>query len=197
MDEPPFRRMDPLIDALAEQIKNELHGQFSFYGHSLGALICFELTRELRRRKLPLPFHLFLSGRPAPAAPRVDPPTFNLPAAEFIAEIQKLNGTPEEFFDHPEMRDIFLPLLRADFEIVDTYEYRDEESLQCPITVYGGRDDKTTTVDGLRAWQRETSAGCLLRMVSGDHFFIRTHKMEFMRVFRRDLLASRGNRVPE
>ena len=187
MGEPPFTRLQSLVRAVADAIVPEIEGRFAFYGHSMGALISFELARELRRRNLSLPVHLFVSGRRAPSVPESKPPIFHLPAQELIAEIKRLNGTPNEFFEDPELQELSLPLLRADFEIVDTYEYFPDEPLPCSITVYGGEQDEHVPFESLTAWEGQTSAKYLLRMLPGDHFFIDNHKKEFIRVFSYDL----------
>jgi len=116
------------------------------------------------------------------------PPMFNLPVKEFMAEIQKLEGTPKEFFEYPEIQNAILPLLRADFEITDTYEYVTESPLACPITVYGGEQDNLAAVKNLSPWELQTSAECNISIFPGGHFFIWTHKTEFIRVLRQDLL---------
>lgn len=187
MGEPPFTRLQPLVQAVADVILPEIDGKFAFYGHSMGAMISFELARELRRRNLSLPVHLFVSGRRAPSVPEPEPPIFHLPLQEFIAEIKRLNGTPDEFFENLELQELFLPLLRADFEIVDTYEYLPDAPLPCSITVYGGEQDEHVPAESLTAWEGQTSAKYQLRMLPGDHFFTDNHKMEFIRVFSPDL----------
>src|SRR5579863_3172734 len=150
--QPAFTRMAPLVDAIADAIPPELQQPFAFYGHSMGATISFELARELRRRHAVEPIHLFLSGRRAPHIKDTDPPSYNLPHDEFLAELKRLNGTPKEFLENPEIAEVFLPLLRADFELIETYEYLAGERLTCPITVYGGLEDKDVPADYLRGW---------------------------------------------
>jgi medium-chain acyl-[acyl-carrier-protein] hydrolase len=190
MGEPLFRRLRPLVVAAADAMAPGLQGRFAFYGHSMGATISFELARELRRRKLDLPCHLFVSGRQAPTVPESEPPIFDLPHQEFLAAIKRLNGTPNEFFDHPELQELFMPLLRADFEMVDTYEYVPEPPLACPISVYGGEQDIRVHFESLVAWEKQTSAKFSVRMLPGDHFFIDGHKMEFIKAFRNDLFGT-------
>ncbi|HEY2391542.1 MAG TPA: alpha/beta fold hydrolase [Candidatus Angelobacter sp.] len=189
MSERPFTRLQPLVQAVADALVPEIDSQYVFYGHSMGALISFELARELRRRNLKLPVHLFVSGRRAPSVPETEPPIFHLPPREFIAEIKRLNGTPSEFFEHAELQELILPLLRADFEIVDTYEYASEAPLACPITVYGGEQDGRVPIESLTAWKKQTSTKYNLRMLSGGHFFIESHKIEFIKTFVDDLKA--------
>ena len=188
--ERPHTRMQPLVKEVADAIRTEVRGRFSFYGHSIGALISFELARELRRRNCGAPAHLFLSACRAPTKVRAVPRTFDLPVAEFMAMIQRLNGTPKEFFEYPEIQNSLLPLLRADFEIIDTYEYLAESPLACPITVYGGELDELASLKNLAPWELETSGECKMRVFSGGHFFIQSHKMEFVRTLREDLLQS-------
>ena len=188
--ERPHTRLQPLVQEVADAIRIETHSRFAFFGHSMGALISFELARELRRRNYDTPVHLFLSACRAPDVVRAVPPTFNLPVQEFMAEIKKLEGTPTEFFENPDLQHALLPLLRADFEITDTYEYVPESRLACPITVYGGERDELASVKHLAPWELQTSAECKFRIFPGGHFFIQSHKAEFLRTLRQDLLQS-------
>jgi medium-chain acyl-[acyl-carrier-protein] hydrolase len=188
--ERPHTRLQSLVEVIADAIRTEFHGQYALYGHSMGALLSFELARELRRRKYDTPIHLFLSGCGAPDRVRRAHPTFNLPTGEFMVELQKLNGTPKEFFDHPEIQSALLPLLRADFEITDTYRYIAESPLACPITVYGGEQDDVAKAQDMAGWEMQTAAECTSRFFAGDHFFIQSHKAEFVRVLRQDLLQT-------
>jgi medium-chain acyl-[acyl-carrier-protein] hydrolase len=181
-----------LVKVIADRIAPELDVPYALYGHSMGATISFELARELFRRHSTPPQHLFVSGRRAPQCPRTEPITFNLPHDEFIAELRRLNGTPREVLENPELLELFMDLLRADFELVDTYEYHPAEPLSCPITVYGGLHDKEVSAESCNAWKEQTSAGFNVRMVSGDHFFIRNPIQDFMSAFRSDVL----NAVP-
>ena len=188
--ERPRARVRPLVEEMADAIGTELPDRFAFYGHSMGALIGFELARELRRRNWSTPVHLFLSACRAPTIMRGVRPTFNLPVQELMVEIRKLNGTPREFFESPEIQNVLLPLLRADLEIVDTYEYVAEPPLDCAINVYGGEQDTHVPPGNLVSWELQTSAKCTLRIFSGDHFFIQSQKMEFLRSLREDALQT-------
>lgn len=188
--ERPRTRLQPLVEEIADAMHAEFRGRFAFYGHSMGALISFELARELRRRNYSMPVHLFLSACRAPNVVRSVPPTFNLPTQEFLARILKLKGTPKEFFEVPELQRALLPLLRADFEITDTYEYLAESPLPCPITVYGGELDKLADVNSLAPWEMETIAECKTRLFSGDHFFIHSLQTEFVGALQDDLLQT-------
>jgi medium-chain acyl-[acyl-carrier-protein] hydrolase len=192
--EQPFIRLKPLVETIADLIVREPQPPYALFGHSMGSLISFELARELRRRGFTAPVRLFLSGRGAPISPDPEPPTFNLPHDAFIAEVRRLNGTPGELLDNAETRELFLPLLRADFEMVDTYEYHPEEPLSCPFTLYGGLEDQDVPVEKLRAWEELTSGGCTMRMFAGDHFFIHSSAV-FLDALRDDILSTVQNLV--
>ena len=189
INEPPLTRLRYLVEEIADVFSDSSADPFVFYGHSMGALLSFELARELRRRHSTGPRHLFLSGKTAPTVPNREGVTFNLPQDEFIAELKRLNGTPAELLDLPDVRDFFLPLLRADFEVVDTYVYQPEEPLSCPITAYGGLEDEFVSLDALREWQKQTSAACKQNMFTGDHFFIHKSESLFTSVLRRDVMT--------
>ena len=145
--------------------------------------------RSVPSEKAPHPRHLLVSGRRVPQCPRNEPVTFNLPHDEFIEQLRNLNGTPREVLDHPELMEIFIKVLRADFETIETYEYQSKEPLSCPITVYGGLQDEDVSVEDCHAWKQQTSAECRVRLFQGDHFFIRDPEPEFMNAFKNDVLS--------
>lgn len=189
MPEKPFTRIEALVSALAPAMAPEIQVPYALYGHSMGAAISFELARELVCLHSTGPEHLFVSGRRAPQWPNTDPPTYHLPHDEFIAELKRLKGTPEEVLAHPELMELFLGVLRADFEMVDTYEFQPGSLLSCPITVYGGLSDEHVPAESCRAWSEQTSGVCRTRMVQGDHFFVRNPKPDFVNAFRQDVLS--------
>jgi medium-chain acyl-[acyl-carrier-protein] hydrolase len=174
MREPPFTRMDPLIAELAEALNPFLEKPFAIFGYSLGALIGFELARYLRQTSKIMPAHLFVAGRQAPQIPPARPPRYNLPDPEFIDELRRLNGTPQEIFEHQELTQIMLPILRADFELVETYSYQPGPPLDVSISAYGGLEDPETPRNELEAWREQTTASFRLQMFPGDHFFLNT-----------------------
>jgi medium-chain acyl-[acyl-carrier-protein] hydrolase len=169
----PFRWLPDLIEALIEVLAPYLDKPYAIFGHSMGALIGFELSRSIRQMHQGLlPVHLFLSGHRAPqiALPRA--PAYNLPEADFIDVLSELNGTPKETLQHKELLQLLLPLLRADFEVCETYQYKPEQPLTCPITVLGGVDDSEVTPTMLEAWKKQTSGPFKLHLFDGDHFYI-------------------------
>jgi len=172
--ETPFTDLSEMVSVIAEAIVPYLDLPLAFFGHSMGAMITFELARKLRETQNMQPAHLFISGRRAPQISKDDPITYNLPEPQLIKELQRLNGTPAEVLEHPELMQLMLPLLRADFSVVETYRYRPGAPLDCPVTVFGGLQDAEVSRPHLEAWGELTNAAFSLRMLPGDHFFLNT-----------------------
>jgi len=169
MMEQPFDRLSPLVEKLLDVIPHDQ--PFAFFGHSMGALVSFELARRLRKEGLPGPQALFVSASSGPQLPR-KPPRYCLPDAEFIEALRVLGGTADTALNNAELLRDFLPLLRADFAVVDTYEYLQEEPLDCPIRVFGGIDDREVPCDQLMAWRTQTRGEFTSRLFAGGHFYI-------------------------
>jgi medium-chain acyl-[acyl-carrier-protein] hydrolase len=199
LSETPFVSVPALIGELKEVIRPGLDGPFVLFGHSMGATIAFELARALRREGGREPQAIFVSGRPAPQLSRRGPVTYNLPQADFIAELLKLKGTPKEIFEQAELMEIMIPVLRADFQLVQTYEYLAETPLRCPIIAYSGSQDPDAPPNKMALWSELTSAGFALHRLPGDHFFIRSSQSQFLGLLAQDLcefiVCSRSNLV--
>lgn len=190
MLEPPIDRIPPLVDALADAVAPELDRPYAVFGHSMGARVGFELVRELRRRDERAPLALFASSCKAPHVPRAPLPLFEkMPEKTFVARLRTMNGTPPEVFDNPELLELVLPAIRADFAAVDNYEYADEPALACPIRAFGGTMDTEAREDELLAWQAHTTTSFALRMLPGGHFTIVSHEQEITGAIAADLQA--------
>lgn len=187
LSEPPFTQMNALVQALFQAILPYLDKPFIFFGHSMGALLSFELARYLRRHAGLLPVHLIASGHRAPQVPDPDPPIHNLPEPAFLDELRRLNGTPEEILHHDELRQLLLPTLRADFTVCETYAYTNDEPLECPISAFGGLQDKDVARYHLEAWQLQTRSTFTVRMFPGDHFFLNTARSLLLQALVREL----------
>jgi medium-chain acyl-[acyl-carrier-protein] hydrolase len=168
--EAPYDRMARLAGMLAESIP--LDKPFALFGHSMGALLAFEIARELRGRGRPAPFHLFVSGAPAPHLCPNRPLRHRLKRDLFIAEIRKLGGTPEEVFRNEELLELALPILRADFATIDTYVYRQEEPHAFPITAFAGDRDHQVDQFEVMLWRGHTLGQFAFHQFAGDHFFL-------------------------
>ena len=186
--EPPLRDLDSVLRHLMSAIEPLLDRPFVFFGHSMGALIAYELTQLLRSLGRPMPAHLFLSGRRAPSIPIGRRAFHDLPDDELIQEIRKLNGTSEGVLQNDELMALVLPTLRADFAIHDTYNYQEQAALDVPFTVFGGLDDIATTTDNLSAWGSLTTRGARLSLFRGGHFFIDELRDEVLAAIDRVLL---------
>ena len=138
---------------------------------------------------MPQPEQLFVSGRPAPHIVDLERLTFNLPDTELVVELKKLNGTPPEVLSHLELMEVMLPLIRADFELVQTYEYLAEGPLECPIAVFGGVKDIDVPECKLWPWCEHTSSDFSLRMLEGDHFFLKSSRNELLSLLSQDLTS--------
>lgn len=172
--ERPFTNLNELVAAAEPALRPFMDRPFAFYGHSMGAIVAYELARRLREEGRPGPLHLFVSGRRAPQLPETDDLTYDLPDPEFIEELRRLKGTPPEVLDNNELLHLVLPLLRADFAAIQTYKYEEGRPLACPITVVGGLMDEEVTREHLAGWREVTTGNFSLHMVPGDHFFVHT-----------------------
>jgi surfactin synthase thioesterase subunit len=185
--ERPFTTLPDLVQNLGPAFRPYQDKPFAFFGHSMGAIISFELARYLRRERLRNPLHLFVSGCRALQLPDSRPPTYDLPEAEFMEELRRLNGTPGDVLDHPEMMEFILPLLRADFALTQTYEYTHEPPLDCPITAFGGFQDEEINRASVEAWQAQTTSVFSSYLLPGDHFFLDSSRTALLEVLAREL----------
>jgi medium-chain acyl-[acyl-carrier-protein] hydrolase len=190
--EPSFTRSEEMITAIADALTPWLDLPFVFFGHSMGGMIGFELTRELRRRGRTLPLHLFVSGRRAPQLPARDEPIHNLPEPEFIERLRELDGTPEEVLQHAELMKLLIPLLRADFAVNETYEYAEEAPIDIGISAFGGLSDVDVSRDDVEAWSVQTRGRFRMRMMPGGHFFLHNQKDLILESVARDLAEIRA-----
>jgi len=193
--EAPFTQLSPLVQALAQALVPLLDKPFAFFGHSLGALVGFELARQLRKQPgqpAVQPVRLFVSGDRAPQIPQRNRPIHALPEREFLVELRRLNGIPGKVLENAELMQIMLPALRADFAVYETYVYSTEPPLNCPISIFGGLQDRRVSRGDLEAWRDQTSVSFSLRMFPGDHFFLNTTQPLLLHELSQEL---RGERV--
>lgn len=187
LSQPPFTRVAPVIESLLPALQPYLDKPFAFFGHSMGGLISFELARALRAKLDLEPEVLFIGGRQAPPLKDRTTVTYDLPEPQFVEELRHLNGTPPEVLAHPELMKLLVPLLRADFELCQTYVYQPGPPLTCPLFVFGGVEDGEVNQEELAGWHSYTTGAFSLRMLPGDHFFIRTARSQLLRMISEDL----------
>ncbi len=172
--EPLYENVDEMTGDIFERIKDELlPGRYAFFGHSMGAMICYELTQHVVKLGFPPPVHVFFSGRGAPHVPRPDlKEYYRLPEDAFRQAVFSLGGTPPEFFSTPGLAELFLPLLRNDFRLAETAPCRDPiQPLPCSISVFMGREEDLNAAQRSE-WTKHTVQECFIHGLEGGHFFI-------------------------
>jgi medium-chain acyl-[acyl-carrier-protein] hydrolase len=188
LGEAPQSNLVTLIEALAEGLAPRLVAPYALFGHSLGALIAYELVRQQRRRGAHLPVRLFVSARRAPQVPNPEPSCHQLPEDAFVeALVQRYNGIPQAVLAEPELMRLFLPILRADFALMETYQHVPEDPLDQAITVFGGAGDQTVSRADLEPWKETTRGECDIHMMPGGHFFLQTAQAALLAVIARKL----------
>lgn len=169
--EPPYTAMRLLVPALVDGVREIVARPYALFGHSLGALVAFELARELRRRELPLPHTIVVSGRRAPTAISAEAAIHKLPDDAFIAElIRRYDAIPEAVLKEPELMALFVPVLKADFALFETHTHRPEPPLDCRLAIYGGEDDPQTPE--MAGWADLFAGTVRRRLFPGGHFYM-------------------------
>jgi surfactin synthase thioesterase subunit len=185
--EAPFERMEPLVAALADAIRPYLAQPFAFFGHSMGAAVAFELARLLRRRQQPLPKLLVASGARAPQFRRNYTPPPAPGDEQFLEELRRLQGIPNELIDDPALMRAVLPALRADAGLYRRYAYMEDAPLDCAVRAYGGAEDPNVRREHLEAWAEQTTASFAVRLFPGGHFYMQRSQAEFLAALAADL----------
>lgn len=189
--DPLITRMNVLLDALEPAIVPLLDRPYAFFGHSMGGRIGFELARKLRQLGRPAPVHLCISGTPAPGAPERMPPIYALPDDQFIAGIRRHGGTPEDILSNPQMLEIVLPFLRADFILTEASPETKDRPLDIPMTAMGGLDDIVVPPEDIALWREQTTRDFSLETYPGGHFFLHTAEQNVLDSMRAKLNAFR------
>jgi medium-chain acyl-[acyl-carrier-protein] hydrolase len=176
--EPAVASLHELIPALTDALEGWFDRPFVFYGHSMGALLAFELAHELRARTWLEPAALFVGARPGPSESD-QIAVADMTDAEVIAYIRSMSDHPE-LLDHPELMKLLLPTLRRDLALCGTYSYRPRRKLACSMTVFGGIEDHISRTQ-LESWRAETENAVDVEMLPGGHFFLRTSRDALLR----------------
>lgn len=174
--ETPCRSMPELVLRIAERVAGLRDLPFAFFGHSLGALLAFEVASYCDRHGLPMPEHLFASGC---NAPQLRSPSRNLNLysdANLISALQDYKGTPPDVLRNTELMTLLLPMVRADFSLAENYQYRARPQLGIPVSALAGMGDEYTTPEQVVGWQRETTGPFDVHWFEGDHFFLNTER---------------------
>ena len=181
--EPAIGRIDLVVDELLKALPGYMDRPFALFGHSMGAMIGFELARRLRYLALE-PVHFFASGCRGPHLVNRTPPRYGLPDAEFIAALRNLNGVPSEVLGDDELMELMLPTIRGDFRLAETYVCRPQPPLRCPVTAVGGLEDVEVTREDLEAWSSHTTGQFQVHVLPGNHFFLSSSRTALLRLIR-------------
>ena len=186
--EPPLCQMQSLVDSVHSLVHGLEDRPLALFGHSFGAIVAFEVARRIHRLGPDtIPAHLFVSGHVAPQIPNPNTQLHHLPDAEFLSELRALNGIPSAMLESQELVQFVLPGLRGDFLLLESYQYRDDTPLSCPITSFQGSNDPRTSGPGISAWKAQTKGRFSCRTLPGDHFFIDTARDQLLAVMMQDL----------
>lgn len=179
--ETPLNAMPALVTALSAALTPFCDRPFAFFGHSLGGLVAFELARQLRRAGQPQPQHLFISSRRAPHLPEPLSPIHALEDTAFTAAVQqRYSGIPDVILQDPELLALFLPVMKADFAILETYQYTPEPPFDYPISVYSGEQDQGVTPQALAEWQIHSQHAVTVQSFPGDHFYLQGQRQPLL-----------------
>ncbi|MGW3077188.1 MULTISPECIES: thioesterase II family protein [unclassified Kitasatospora] len=179
MAEPPATDLHRLADELADAIAGE-PTEAVLFGHSMGAILGFEVARRLDELGRPAR-HLFVTGRPAPPIARPLTPVSDLPRPAFVRMLREYGASDEAVFAHDELLDLLMPMMRADFAMIETYRCRPGQPLSCPVTAWCGDNDPEVPPEAMRGWGDCTAAAFTLSVLPGGHFFLTDNRSEILR----------------
>ena len=193
LDEPPMTRWQDVVDELVRDVAMFAEKPFALYGHSLGALISFELARRLQTAPGISPSIVFVSACRAPDLVVSDErPIHELTDQEFERKLRRYKGTPEAFFSHSELKQLLLPMLRADFEMYHRYRFAPGAQLRCPMVALGGISDQIES-EQIAQWQFHTAGSFRMQMLPGDHFFLHKYQEDVLHVIEQELRPQLGS----
>ncbi|MHC5767581.1 MAG: SDR family NAD(P)-dependent oxidoreductase [Nostoc sp.] len=186
LGEQSFDELTSIVKTLVQVLLPYLDKPFAFYGHSLGALVSFELTRQLRRENSKTPAHLFVGASQAPQIPYLHPSVEKLPEFESVKGVS-INDLPQLYRDNTELVGLLPLILKEVTLLAERYSYTEEDPLNCPISVFGGIQDKVITEDLLSAWREQTRSNFKLQMLSGNHLFLHSDQQLLLQAISEEL----------
>lgn len=198
LEEPAFRHITELIGPLCAALEPYLDQPYALFGHSMGAVVAYEVARWFSgsSRVGPVsPACLIVSGRRAPGLASGRRRLSELPDDQFVAEVGRLNGIPPEVLSEPELLEMVLPALRADYELAEAYQPLPGGRLECPVVAYLSTDDPEADYAGVLRWREVTTGEFALRVFRGDHFYLKGGRPDVLDAVRDDVRPERSARV--
>ena len=186
----PYDDCKSLTVALLSALSPFLDKPYALYGHSMGALLAFELARSLEESCSPAdgPERVFLAAHRAAHLPLHRSPMADLPQERLIAKLSEYGGFSNEVLSSPELMELILPAIRADLKLCDTYHFEQKNLLRCPIVVIAGAQDKQTSIESTYPWAEHTSEQTEVHVLNGGHFFLHTHSAQVLEIVRTRML---------
>lgn len=190
VNEPRLESLRAHVDAIAPAVLAAGDMPLALFGHSMGAVLAFELAHIIWERTGKAPAHLFVSGAVAPQVDRSRLLEQDFSDEGLTRTLERLNGTPAAVLADAELTRILLPTLRADLLAHASYAYETRAPLPCPVTAIGGTQDEWVAPADLEAWAEHTRSTFRLRLVDGNHFFVNTRGRSLCRAIRDFLVDS-------
>ncbi|MCH9697808.1 MAG: alpha/beta fold hydrolase [Gammaproteobacteria bacterium] len=169
ISQPCITAIDEMVDYLFQELRERFNQPYALFGHSMGAFIACMLSRKIHHEGLPMPRALMLSGRKAPSIKEHEI-KHTMPSAQFRTMLQELGGVPDAVWQDEDIMTLFEPILRADFELLETYQYHQQQALDVPFYLFLGEDDEISA-EQAQAWQKETSQPLTITYFKGGHFY--------------------------
>ncbi|MBU3112548.1 thioesterase II family protein [Clostridium lacusfryxellense] len=168
-----YESIEEAVDDIFLNIKDKIVNEdYAIYGHSMGSLLGYELYYKISKLKLRKPTHIFFSGYKAPSIIRKREDTCNLSDSDFMKKIMELGGTPEELMNNQEIFKMFLPIIRSDFKMLETYTYKKREAkIECDVSILNGKQD-TINLKEILDWKNHVCRGFNIYNFEGNHFYI-------------------------
>jgi medium-chain acyl-[acyl-carrier-protein] hydrolase len=190
-----YRDVPDAIEDIYRLVSREIDfSPYALFGHSMGGMLSYQLSQKLIENNYHSPVHIFFSGRNAPHVKRQDEEKYHLLEGEdFKKKVIELGGTPRELFDHPELMEVFLPLLKNDFKLAETDIHHGEiRPFNCNITVLLGKDEDLTT-EQCDGWKKHTKKMCTIHYFEGGHFFLHDETKQIVGFINNTLLSNLYN----
>lgn len=188
IQEQPLTHVEEVLEEVTQDVAVFEEKPFAIFGHSLGAVISFELAWRLLACHQLRPRHVFLSACEAPQFRRTRMALHDLPDRQFERNLKRYKGTPPEIFRNQEIKQLLFPMLRADFEMAYNYQFSPDRKLDCPVTALGGVRDRTRRKH-LEGWGEHTTGSFRMQMLPGDHFYLGKYEDDLLRVIESELAA--------
>ncbi|OPF73189.1 thioesterase [Streptomyces antioxidans] len=170
--DPPLDTLPELLRDLTRGVNAEARAPYAVFGHSFGAIIAYELTRYVVSQGYPGPQSLIVSACRAPHLATPEEAIFDRSDEDFKRGLRKVGGTPEELLENDELMELYIPVIRADYTILDNYRRDPVQDVNCPILGLYGDADSDADKSAMSAWDAYTSGSFSLEPIKGDHFFL-------------------------